>query len=173
MELRENRSHCRGVPDDAVLHLASDTLLPGPCRLGTRVWDIGRHSHPDISTSGSSRGKPYIRNGRNGGKLKTPSLKQLCTHILWSLCSSSPCTPRRLLRVWEEQWHQGVRCLPAHPCSPELRGSSGMWVPSPRAPWCGGTGLGAALPPAVTTPKPAVRRDANALFWWGAAAAPI
>lgn len=35
MGLREERGHCRGVPNGAVLHLASDTLLPGPCHLGT------------------------------------------------------------------------------------------------------------------------------------------
>lgn len=95
MQLGENRSHCRGVPDDAVLHLASDTLLPGPCHLGTRVWGIGRHSHPDISTSGSSRGKPYTRNYREGGKLRAPSCLSKTTvhpHLedfvqLWSLNS--------------------------------------------------------------------------------------
>lgn len=95
MELEEDGSHCRDAPKDAVLHLASDMLSPGPCLLGTRVWGIGSHSHPDISTSGSSRGKPYIRDGWKGVKLRTPSCLSKATvhpHFegfvqLWSLHS--------------------------------------------------------------------------------------
>lgn len=72
-ELGEDGSHCRDAPKDAVLHLARATLSPDPCHLGTRVWGIGSHSRPGISTSGSSRGKLFIRNGWKGVKLRTPS----------------------------------------------------------------------------------------------------
>lgn len=154
-ELREDRSHCRGVPNDAVLHLASDTLLPGPCHLGTGFGVLAAIlTQTFLHLAAAEVNHVSGMTGKEKNLQHSPaSLKLLCTHILRALYSTGPCTPRRLLWVWEEQWHQGVR-FPPHPSmlpraeeqlrnvSPFAKGTLMWWHR-----------VGAALPPALTTPK--------------------
>lgn len=93
MELREGRSHCRGAPNDVVLHLAPATWAQEFGVLAAILTQV----FPHLAAEEVIMYQEWQERRKSQNTLLP--LKLLCTHTSRALCSSAPCTPRRLLRL--------------------------------------------------------------------------
>lgn len=145
------------------LQVTPSYLAPATWAQGLGYWQpcSPRHFH----ISGSSRGKSCIRNGREGVKPTTPScLSKATVHPHpegfvqpWSLHS------QKIMMGLGRAVASGSEMPPCPSMLPRAEEQLRNVSPFPKGTLWWWHRVGAALPPAPTTPKPAVRGDSKAL----------